>query len=628
MINFCLVTLVTFAASCSFNSPQALWTRDAKTKFLRRLVLFVQITLCLGVVIMNMSVKSVGEDTLTAFRRKGVASVNGSSHPARWLIEQSESQFRLQQSRQSQTLGQATAEYRRRYRLPPPPAFDKWYEFAASRNVQLVDDFDIVYDLISPFWALKPSTLRGRIREAIGVEDNVLIAVLIRKGEITTLKGGLPWQQEAIRGMLQSFVHFLPDMDLAFNGHDESRIVIPHDELAAMLSHARHGSMSRAYGQSNVRNAFSRTPDDLNDGKRIDRCRTSRFNRYAHQNTWIPARLSCPPGSPARDFRGEEEDDRSTYATRTEIPFLFNQTAFTDICKSPSLKGSHGFFERPNAFSVSHDLIPIFSESKISSFQDIAYPSLWHWYGKLFQNATWDMHTNNTPIYQSRLDPDWSEKENVMWWRGSTTGGYSRDGSWRRQHRQRIVRNLNGLGQTWIMRNDVQAHAWQARSEAKGKFKHLINVKFSRVGQCDKLDGQEQSAFFNIVPEVGMQDTWKYKHLLDMDGNAFSARFYALMRSKSLVYKMAVFREWHDEWIKPWLHYIPLSLDGQEHFEALRYFSEDQEGVQLAERLAHGKSEWAQRALRREDMESWMFRLLLEYARVLQDDREEIGYPG
>jgi Arabidopsis thaliana protein of unknown function (DUF821). len=99
---------------------------------------------------------------------------------------------------------------------------------------------------------------------------------------------------------------------------------------------------------------------------------------------------------------------------------------------------------------------------------------------------------------------------------------------------------------------------------------------------------------------------------VDIDGNAFSGRYYAFMLSNSLVYKLAVFREWHDEWLKPWVHYVPLSSKGDEYVESVRYFIAEDEGKIQGPRLAKQGKEWAQKALRKIDFEAFLFRLLLE----------------
>lgn len=632
--------LAEYALSCFVNGRKAWTGREVSRRPNRRQILTGLVLLCLGSLAVESRYKSLlpasnsplSLRNLKKMYHKDTGAMHaemGPWHPILRLVGSAEIESDSLLGKQSRTLKDATEEYKRRYSLPPPPSFDKWFQFAQERSTQLIDEYDVVHDALMPFWALKPSMIRERVREAIGSDDNALIAVRIRDGEIVRLLGGLPWQQESLRGMIDSFIGMLPDMDLAFNAHDEPRIVVPYDDLSRMVSQAQSGSIAKAYQTKDPRNVFSKRPGDMSDGRRIKQYRFSRFNEYAHQNTWVPSRLSCHPESPARDFNENAQDKNGSFLTYP-LGFISNQSAFSDICNSPSMKGKHGFFDRPNAFNVAHELIPIFSESKISSFQDIPFPSMWHWYGKSFVNSTWDMHLNNTPNYDESADPDWTEKNNTLWWRGSTTGGFSREGSWRKQHRQRIVRKLNRLEESTVFRNggsDLHPH-WELETARKRQYDHLVDVKLSGVGQCDPSDCQEQEEFFDIAPFADMQSTWKNKHVLDMDGNAFSARFYALMRSKSLVYKMAVFREWHDDWLIPWLHYVPLSLDGQEHLEVIRFFAEDEQGMLLAERLARNKRDWARKVLRREDMETWLFRLLLEYGRIIQDDRAEIGFSG
>ncbi|KAK1075582.1 hypothetical protein LTR48_009235, partial [Friedmanniomyces endolithicus] len=57
------------------------------------------------------------------------------------------------------------------------------------------------------------------------------MALLIRDGKAVHVEGGPEWLQQAAVGMMSQFVQYLPDMDLAFNVHDEPRVVVPHDEL-------------------------------------------------------------------------------------------------------------------------------------------------------------------------------------------------------------------------------------------------------------------------------------------------------------------------------------------------------------------------------------------------------------
>ena len=535
-----------------------------------------------------------------AIDTKPVLPSTTESHPIYQLITEAERDWESLKARQSSSLADAVAEYRRRYRIPPPPNFDKWYEFAKNKGVQLIDEFDTIFHSLLPFWALEPSTIRGRAREALGF-DNALLGLLIRDGQAVNIEGGDEWQQKATVGMMKTFVQYLPDMDLPFNKHDEPRVIVPHDDLTRLVSKATDESMPAALANKSPRNAWSGRPKDVNDGKRFPEVRITRFNRFAHQPTWTPSRQSCSTDSPSRAL-GESTADNITSYAFSEIGFVYNKTAFSDICMSPSLRESYGFFDRPNAFDIVHDLFPIFSQSKISSFQDILYPSPWYWAGKV--------------SYDEEKDFDWDKKENKMYWRGSTTGGFSRDGGWRRQHRQRFVQKINALGSAKVLAKQVAADGttaeWKVKEVSRPDHKDIFDVKFSHVGQCDPGDCDAQREFFDVVEPAGQQDAWAYKYLLDIDGNAFSGRFYAFLKSMSLVYKVAVFREWHEEWIRPWVHYIPLSLKGEEYVESVRYFVQEEEGKVQAPRIAVQGREWAGKALRNEDFEVWFFRLLLE----------------
>ena len=524
----------------------------------------------------------------------------GTAHPIWQLIKDAEQTFEQELERQSKSLEEAVVEYKRRYGIPPPPKFDKWYEFAKAKGVQMIDEYDSIHESLTPFWGLKPSTIRGRAREALGFNNN-LMGILVRNGEVKTVVGGQEWLQTAAEGMMVKFDKYLPDMDLCFNIHDEPRVVVPYDDLVRLVKTATEVNMPAANAVEKPRNSWSPRPPGVTDGRGMDEVKTTRFNVFAHQPTWTHARMSCPPDSPARLALddGPPKDNVTGYAVG-ELGFVYNQTAFSDICQSPSFSETFGFFDRPNAFNIVHDLFPIFSQSKISSFNDILYPSPWYWNGKVPYNETADM--------------SWVEKESKMYWRGSTTGGFSRDGGWRRQHRQRVVKTVNAGDQAKILinRGEESKEDWQVKEVPRSDYQEIFDIFFSYVGQCDPGDCDAQKEFFDIKESRNQQDAWAYKYLLDIDGNAFSGRFYAFLQSKSLVYKMAIFREWHEEWLKPWVHFIPLSLKADEWVEAVRWFAGEEVGKKEAERLAVLGREWAAKVLRNDDLEVWFFRLLLE----------------
>lgn len=523
---------------------------------------------------------------------------DATSHPIIHLMKDAQHEFTEVKKRQSKSLQEAVKEYRRRYGIPPPPHFDKWYNFAVSNDVQLIDEFDMIHDMMTPFWGLQPQTIRARVTEALGY-DNGLLGVAIRDHEITHMEHGYEWQKNATKGMMEQFIQYLPDMDLAFNIHDEPRVVVPHDDLIRLVNKAKDKNMPLLNGEKKLVNEFSAKPSDLSDGKRFKETKLSRFNTIQYQSTWADSRMSCPPDSQARILEDERADDLSRYGI-SDLAFVYNTTAMSDICLTPSLSSTYGFFDRPNSFKITHDLLPIFSQSKISSYGDIIYPSPWYWYKKVAYNETNDM--------------SWEDKESKLYWRGSTTGGYSRNGGWRRHHRQHFVQKINSKEQAKVMTNSgtVESPKWTAKEVPRGDYQELIDVHFSHVGQCDPGDCEAQKEFFDVVDPVDQQDAWGYKYLVDIDGNAFSGRFYAFLQSQSLTFKLALFREWHNEWLKPWVHYVPLSLQGDDWLEAVRFIDQDTKGSSEGQKIAKESREWANQAIRKEDMEVWFFRLLLE----------------
>ncbi|KAG5934867.1 hypothetical protein E4U59_005944 [Claviceps monticola] len=566
---------------------------------------------------MNTEMEGENESHRIGYLTQPLRNPRPDIHPVEHLSQKAEHEFRATLDRQSKTLEEAVKEYRRRYKLAPPPHFDKWVEFAMENKVQLVDEFDTIHELITPFWGLSPRTIRGRAQEALG-RDNGLLGIAIRGHKVAFVDNahGPKWQQEATTDMMAKFLQYLPDMDLAFNIHDEPRVVLQHDDLARLVRKATTEDMVSSFANSRPVNAFATSVPDL-EATRFPKVKMTRFRAAAHQPTWTTSRISCPPDSAARILDDAAlGDDAARYAL-TEAGFVANSTALADICLSPSLSQTHGFFDRPNGYNVAHDLFPIFSQSKVSSYSDIIYPSPWYWSGKV--------------TYNEAKDFSWNDKDAQLYWRGSTTGGFGRDGSWKRHHRQRLVQKLTHAPQADVLETveggDLTHEApsnGNLRQVKRSEVEALLNVRFSHVGQCDPVDCQAQIKHFGVKDMVDMNDAWRYRFLLDIDGNAFSGRFYALLQSRSQVFKQAIFQEWHRERLKPWMHYVPMSMRGHDWVELVRFYSS--RSNTRAEAMARASSDWAGKTLRKVDMEAWFFRLLLEYARVVDDDRASIGF--
>jgi hypothetical protein len=150
----------------------------------------------------------------------------------------------------------------------------------------------------------------------------------------------------------------------------------------------------------------------------------------------------------------------------------------------------------------------------------------------------------------------------------------------------------------------------------------LYEVYFTEIVQCeDEMTREAISSEFDIHEPDERAESFQYTLNFDLDGNGHSGRFYRLLNSRSLPLKQTVFREWHDERLQPWLHYVPISLGMEELPEVVRYLSVEDEGQQLAALLAAQGREWSLRALRPVDQAIYLYRLMLELARLQDPSR-------
>jgi hypothetical protein len=120
--------------------------------------------------------------------------------------------------------------------------------------------------------------------------------------------------------------------------------------------------------------------------------------------------------------------------------------------------------------------------------------------------------------------------------------------------------------------------------------------------------------------------------MIDLDGNAWSGRFHRLLQSNSAVLKSTIFPEWYAGWIVPWVHYIPLKVDYTDLWDIMAFFSGDMNGQNghdhLAKQIADQGKEYAAKHWRYADMETYFFRLALEWARASAMDRAGMDYEG
>ncbi|KAK4550349.1 hypothetical protein LTR36_003316 [Oleoguttula mirabilis] len=541
-------------------------------------------------------------------------------HPIDMLIYEAQTQHEayINQTSTSKTLADAVGTYKARYNRVPPPGFDHWYEYATARNSVVIDDYNSIHRDLLPFYALSAEDIRQRTWDMISNPWNDVAGISVRSGEVGISPNVMPthrWMLDGLVDLIGHFVEYLPDMDLAFNLNDECRVAVPSVQIETMRTTGRgafaHDRAPRNEFSTGRGEQWQLVPDQPNT--------ETPLKELSFQRTFYDfGSVGCPSGSPARSQRA----------------FLANWSTAADICHQPDLANLHGLYISPAAFKGAHDLYPVFSQSKAHGFNDILYPSAWNYIGK----AKYDPGDEHP-------DVPFAEKNSSLFWRGATSEGVSPGGGqWRGMTRQRFVHlanNINGSEHPQAVLLPQGEHSLAYTQLPISELTNLLSTDVHVVDSIARCGGrdcpQQAREFAPLVPPTDFQDHWKYKYLLDLDGAGFSGRFLPFLYSHSLPFKAALFREWWDDRVTPWQHFVPLDIRGQGLWATLAYFAgldgkANGRHVKAAahelegERIAERGRDWAKRVLRREDMEIYFFRLLLEWGRLTDDERDDIGF--
>ncbi|KAH6845845.1 glycosyltransferase family 90 protein [Chaetomium sp. MPI-CAGE-AT-0009] len=558
--------------------------------------------------------------TLPRGRKQGA-----NEHPIDPLIQTAENEFAAKLSKSTQTLADAAAAYRKHRGRHPPPGFDKWYEFATERDAVIVEDFwDQIYQDLEPFWGVRPAKIRKDAREFD-------MRIQIRDGKAST--GSDWWWTQIWLEMIQTVEHLLPDMELAVNPMDEPRMVVPWEDIDMYMKKAT--KTRRIVDVESVVSSFS---TQLGEAPQEDHSDLLPVQWEHDKHYWLIARRGCPPNSPARQAQVITDFDKppsiaSPFSLiHMKDGYVANYTLSTDFCHQPDLQALEGIFVEPISVSATKSLIPVFGGSKLSRNNDILLPAPIYWSEeKRFFGA----EAASTP---------WASKHPSAIWRGVATGGLNRPTNWRafQRHRFAAMNSPKLLAQAgpppnFALPDKRYALPTAARTDLAGWIANTTDIALTELAcshegfspSCDYT-----APYFTPVKGVPMATQFEHKYLPDIDGNSFSGRYLGFLRSTSVPVKATLWREWHDARLVAWKHFVPMDGRFGDWWGILAYFlgggekGERERRDRIGEGIASAGKEWAERVLRKEDMSVYVLRLLLEYARVIDEKREVLGWVG
>lgn len=553
-------------------------------------------------------------------------------HPIDDLIKDARLQFNMLMGKRSVTVEQAAARYRERRGRHPPPGFDKWFEVALEKDAVIVEEFfDRIHHDINPFWGLEPHEIRARSYGqpfVVRVRDGKVKAVTDEPDEHFRLR---QWKK-----LVQEIPH-IPDMDIYVNHMDESRVMVEWEEIAKYVA-----AEQKTRGLIPPSDAIVEYGGmaDVEEGERYD---PGWLHGDSHK-FWDHVRDSCPPDSPGRKvsslptFNVTIEYPDTPVAEYTYKGYINNFTASMDPCLQPHLRGMHGTFIEAISMSTTKKLMPIFGECKLPTNNEILIPSAMY----LAEDERKDYSGGN-----ERGGP-WAEKKAGVIWRGAASGARNKEDNWWHNHRHRFVQMMNGTTVSAVEAGHEEAaptfrllpaesDPYEVSARKEGKLGQWVStwsdVAFNTMICHPAVQGPDgknlkpckhTDEYLSIAEGIPFAKVYDWKFLPDVDGNSFSGRYRAFLMSTSMPLKSTIYPEWHDARLMPWLHFVPFDNSYMDVYGIMAYFLEGHD--EEAEQIAKDGQAWSTAVLRREDMMLYTWRLLLEYARVMDDNREKLAY--
>ncbi|KAF9450825.1 glycosyltransferase family 90 protein [Macrolepiota fuliginosa MF-IS2] len=530
------------------------------------------------------------------YRPDGLLEVNyDGPHPIFELMRRAERDWDEKLKRASKTLTDAVKEYRRRYKRDPPRGFDLWWEYVVEHNVQLPDEYDQIFHDLEPFWGLEPSDLFDIQAElekhidsyTIGKANSTSVDILtyaFTEGRYDQLIAG----SKKILALLRDIQHLLPDFRMTISPHDGPSRLSDWGVKQATLEAAA----AKTYIEREA------LPKVTSSGW-ISACPPSSLARR------IPINLDIPPAPPTRKT------------------FIHDHRQTMDPCIHPNHFHHHGQFLSHNSGpDPQKAMIPQFSYCSTTLHHNIRIPVPYGWVEDVLPR-------NQDPRFDDKFD------ERLLW-RGSNTGMFHASSTrWQNSHRDFLVRHTNDfVGVVDVLMPAIKED--ERVGPPRKLKKSTLNPAFFDIAFSNKPIACSTTVcpileeIYPWRPYMGQRDAGDYRYVLDVDGNGWSGRFKRLITSNSLIFKSTIYPEWYTDRIQPWLHFVPIQVDLSDLHDSLIFFRGDGNGEgsheELGMKIATAGREWSLNFWRKEDLNAYFFRLILEWSRIMSTDKAAMSY--
>ncbi|WVQ71619.1 hypothetical protein IAR50_001159 [Cryptococcus sp. DSM 104548] len=554
----------------------------------------------------------------------------GRKHPIALLIEQAAQKAKAMEAKIAsiKSVGDAARDYIQAFGMKPPRGFERWYAYTQSVPLPhipaLPSLIPLVHTPFDSFLSHPAFLLRDRITDLRTQDKSIFTLTLVPDGEGdegTACESDEEWQPEdwEVRG--QGRVVVRGEMAWSWRCNNTLSFLLPVLPLLPPDIFTLTPPLEIAFSTDDgprgmVHNNFREKSEALAKAGRVwpdaQLQQAEQAMRWTYGWSW-----SCPDDTPLKSMGSDMvlndiEDDLEASRNGGKT-FVADPMSYMDYCRNPHLMGLH------------HILL---GEEHRAAVQ--LQPAI------TTCRTLWNSDILGVPLDGVRETVpyiSWDDKPNhKVFWRGTATGSFhSQRDPWRSSQRERLhFFSTNTTGSIDLLLPNLESRP-VPRKEAVEAW---LDVGLSGGPvQCNEEDGScaDMAREIEFKGRVKKEDGAKYRYVVDVDGNGWSSRFRRLLQGNNVVLKSTVYPEWFDTMLIPWYHYVPVKMDYSDFFDIISYFEGSPSGDiygndDQAKLIAQHALDFVAEKWREEDMRSFGFLLVLEWWRMLADDREEASW--